>query len=298
MAIDYPAILDRRAVIERHTWTDHDFIQYALCLGFGNDPLDERALKFVYESELSAVPTMPTVLAWLAPPTFTELGVDPITALHGEQRIDLHRPIPVPVTVSVEGSVVGVYDKGKGRGAVIVTQHVIRDVADGAPIATLTTTCFGRAEGGCGGSREDVPKPHAVPARPPDVSLDFPTRPDLALFYRLTGDRNPIHAVPRVARDGGFPRPILHGLCSFGITCHAVLKAFADLDPTRIASHQARFSAPVFPGETLTVDLWRDGEIVSFEVRVQERNLTVMKHGKSVLTVGCDVREPAANSRR
>jgi acyl dehydratase len=166
---------------------------------------------------------------------------------------------------------------------VVVTQQLIRDVTDDGTIARLTTTCFGRAEGGCGGSQGDAPKPHAVPARPPDVSLDFPTKHDLALFYRLTGDRNSIHADPRVARDAGFPRPILHGLCSFGITCHAVLKALADFDPALIASHEARVSAPVFPGETLTVDLWRDGEVVSFEVRVKERNVTVMKHGKSVL---------------
>src|SRR5690606_8667760 len=267
---------------------------YALCLGFGTDPLDERKLAFVYgppasveglhhDRRLKVVPTLPTVLAWVAEPTFTELGVDPVSALHGEQKIEIHRPMPCPVTLSVQGRVLDVYDKGAGRGAIVVTQHVISDAADGVPIATLTTTCFGRAEGGCGGSASPAPAPHVVPARPADRSIDIATREDLALLYRLTGDRNPIHADPAIARAGGFERPILHGLCSFGITCRAVLETFAALDPSRIASHQARFSSPVYPGETLTVDLWRDGDVVSFEARVAARQVTVIKSGKCVL---------------
>jgi acyl dehydratase len=283
MPIRYPQILDHAAPAQRWCWTDRDFILYALSLGLGRDPKDPRALPFVYEAGLKIIPTMPTVIAWVAGPTFTELGVDPLTALHGEQKIELHRPIPCPVTVSSQGRVTAVHDKGAGRGAIVVTQHVLSDVADGQPIATLTTTCFGRSEGGCGGSDEPAPVPHAVPTRAPYRSLDFPTQPDLALLYRLTGDRNPVHADPKIAALAGFQRPILHGLCSFGITCRAVLETFAEFDPSRIASHQARFSAPVFPGEILTVDLWRDENIVSFEARVKARGLTVIKNGKSVL---------------
>lgn len=283
MTICYPQILHHNAPPQRWSWTDRDAIIYALSLGFGVDPIDERALPFVYEKGLKVLPSFPTVLAWVAEPTFTQLGVDPITALHGEQRIELHRPISMPVDVSVQGRVVDVYDKGAGRGAIVITSHRITDMSDGVPIATLTTTCFGRAEGGCGGSTDEVPKPHAVPARAPDTSIDVPTRPDVALLYRLTGDRNPIHAEPRVAHAGGFARPLLHGLCSFGITCRAVLEAYADFDPARIASYQARFSSPVFPGETLTVDLWRDAEVVSFEARVKARGVTVIRNGRAVL---------------
>jgi acyl dehydratase len=294
MAIQYPAILDRKTDPQTWQWSDRDCILYALCLGFGADPLDPRTLPFVYAPpvagegllngrQLQIVPTLLTVLAWVAEPTFTNLGVDPITALHGEQKIELHRPMPCPVALSVQGRVVEVYDKGAGRGAIVITEHVISDAVDGLPIATLTTTCFGRSEGGCGGATTPAPAPHPIPERAPEHSVRIATRPDLALLYRLTGDRNPIHADPVVAQAGGFERPILHGLCSFGITCRAVLETYADFEPARIASHQARFSSPVYPGETLTVDLWRDGNVISFEARVAERNVTVIKNGKCVL---------------
>jgi acyl dehydratase len=283
VTIRYPAVLTHRSDSQTWSFTDRDAILYALCLGLGADPTNPRTLPFVYENQLKVVPTLPTVLAWVAAPTFAQLGVDPVTALHGEQKIELHRIIAVPSTVTVQGSVVEVYDKGRGRGAVIVTRHVLTDADDGCAVATLTTTCFARAEGGCGGSSRAPPPPHPIPGRPPDHSLDIVTRPELALLYRLTGDRNPIHASPEAARSAGFDRPLLHGLCSFGMSCRAVLEICADFDPARIASHQARFAAPVYPGETLTIDLWRDGGIVSFEGRIRARGVTVIKNGRSEL---------------
>jgi acyl dehydratase len=283
LTIRYPAVLNYQSPPQEWSFTDRDAVLYALCLGLGGDPLNERTLPFVYEKHLKVVPTLPTVMAWVVEPTFAALGVDPRSALHGEQKIELHRTITMPLNVSVRGSVVAVHDKGAHRGAIVTTRHVLTDAADGGPVATLTTSCFARAEGGCGGSTEAPPQPHAVPGRPPDRSLDIATRADLALQYRLTGDRNPIHAEPEIARNAGFARPLLHGLCSFGISCRAVLEVYADFDPLRIASHQARFAAPVYPGEILTVDLWRDAEVVSFEARVKSRGMTVMKNGKSVL---------------
>ncbi|HUE11385.1 MAG TPA: MaoC/PaaZ C-terminal domain-containing protein [Steroidobacteraceae bacterium] len=283
MTIQYPAVLNYKSPAQDWSFTERDAMLYALCLGFGGDPLNERTLPFVYEKQLKVVPTLPTVMAWVVEPTFAALGADPKSALHGEQKIELHRAITMPLKVSVQGSVLEVYDKGADRGAILMTRHVITDAADGGKVATLTTSCFARAEGGCGGSAEAPPRPHAVPGRPPDQSLDIATRADLALQYRLTGDRNPIHAEPDAARDAGFARPLLHGLCSFGISCRAVLEAYADFDPRRIASHQARFASPVYPGEILTVDLWRDDEVVSFEARIKARGVTVMKNGKSML---------------
>lgn len=283
MAIRYPDVLSHRCAPEVREWDERDAIIYALAVGLGSDPLDSRALPFVYEPALKVVPSFPTVLAWVAEPTFEQLGVDPVTALHGEQKIELHRHIGFPLKVSVHGSVVDVFDKGSGRGAVVVTRHEIADLADGRPIATLTTTCFGRAEGGCGGSTDPAPSPHRVPERAPDSVLDVPTRPDLALLYRLTGDRNPIHAEPAAARAAGFERPILHGLCSFGITCRAVFETYAGFDPDRILSHQARFSSPVLPGQTLSVEMWRDGNEISFQARVKESGRLALSNGKCVL---------------
>ena len=176
MPIRYPQILEHNTPVQTWSWTERDFIHYALCLGLGHEPTDPRALRFVYEGHeegLGIVPTFPTVIAWVADPTFAALGVDPMTALHGEQKIELHRRIPCPVTVKVQGRVVAVHDKGAGRGAVVITEHVIIDVADGKPIATLTTSCFGRSEGGCGGSVIEAPQPHCVPARAPYRSIDF-----------------------------------------------------------------------------------------------------------------------------
>src|SRR5271155_269416 len=140
VTIRYPAVLDHLSPAQEWSFTDRDAILYALCVGFGADPMNERALPFVYEKHLKVVPTLPTVLAWVAEPTFAALGVDPVTALHGEQKIELHRLISMPLKLLVQGSVAGVYDKGAGRGAIIVTRHVLRDAGDGGPIATLTTT--------------------------------------------------------------------------------------------------------------------------------------------------------------
>jgi acyl dehydratase len=291
VTIRYPAILNHRSPSQEWSFSDRDAILYALCTGLGADPMSERALPFVYEKHLKALPTLPTALAWVAEPTFAALGADPVTALHGEQKIELHRTIAIPLKLKVQGSVVEVYDKGPNRGAIIVTRHVLSDAGDGGKVATLTTTCFARAEGGCGGSLDAPPKPHTVPGRLPDHSIDIATSPDLALQYRLTGDRNPIHAEPEIARQAGFARPLLHGLCTFGISCRAVLQIYADFDPAQIASHQARFAAPVYPGETLTLDLWRDGAVVSFEARVAARSAAVLRNGKSVL------REPGPPGR-
>ena len=283
MSIRYPAVLSVESPVQTWSFGHSEAILYALCLGFGGDPMGARELPFVLERNFKVVPTLPTVLAWIARPTFEELGVDAITALHGEQKIELHGELSVPVTLRVQGRVLEVYDKGVGRGATVLTQHRMTDAADGRLVATLTTTCFARAEGGCGGSVSPAPVPHAVPQRLPDHSLDVPTRADLALLYRLTGDLNPIHADPEIALRAGFQRPILHGLCSFGITCRAVLQTVAAYDCGSIASHQARFAAPVYPGETLTVDLWRDGEVVSFEARIKQRGVTAIKNGCCVL---------------
>jgi acyl dehydratase len=202
--------------------------------------------------------------------------------VHGEQKVELHKPLPAFGTFTAEGRTVGAWDKGKDKGAVVVNETTWTD-EKGEKVATLTGSMFARGDGGFGGPTEGQPEPHATPTRAPDLSVDIATRPDQALLYRLNGDRNPLHSDPEFAKRAGFPRPILHGLCTYGITCRAVLQAVVDYDAEQILSHQVRFSAPVFPGDTITVDLWKDAKQISFEARVKDRGVTVIKNGLTVL---------------
>ena len=283
MPIAYPAILDLKSDPEPIAWRDRDAMLYALGIGLGSDPLNLQELPFVYENGLKAVPTLATVLAMTEGYSrlIARSGINFARVVHGEQSVVLHRPLPPEGEAEAQSHVAAVYDKGE-RGAILLVETTLT-AKDGAPLATLHSSIFARADGGFGGASDGEAQPHPRPERPADQSLDIPTRPDQALLYRLNGDRNPLHADPAFAKLVGFPRPILHGLCTFGITCRAVLQAYADFDPARVKSHQARFSAPVFPGETVSVDLWRDGEAVAFEARVKDREAVVIKNGKSVL---------------
>ncbi|MGH7023857.1 MAG: MaoC/PaaZ C-terminal domain-containing protein [Caulobacteraceae bacterium] len=291
MPIYHPDILQQRTAPRQFSYGDKDVMLYALGIGLSADPLDERELPFTYERNLKVVPTAATVLAARAranraePELSAGLRVSQINFLmvvHGEQKVELHRPLPPTGEFTAASRTIGAFDKGKEKGAVVVNETVWTNAA-GEKIATLTGSTFARGDGGFGGPAEGAPEPHQVPTRAPDLSLDFQTRPDQALIYRLNGDRNPLHADPEVARRAGFERPILHGLCTYGITCRAILAGITDFDPEPIASHQARFSAPVFPGDLITVDLWRDDKVVSFEARVKARGATVIKNGMTVL---------------
>ena len=248
----------------------------------GSDPMNTDELPFVYESGLKAVPTMATTVAWGAGPGIGKMGINFLLVVHGEQKVEFHKPLPTEASILATSRVIGAFDKGD-KGAVIYNETVLTDAKTGDKIATLTGSTFARGDGNFGGPSEGAPEPHEAPSRAPDLSVDIATRPDQALIYRLSGDRNPLHSDPKIAAAAGFPRPILHGLCTYGITCRAVLQEYCGFDPARIKSHQVRFSSPVFPGETITVDLWKDGDIVSFEARVKSRGVTVVKNGKSVL---------------
>ena len=276
-------MLGRSAEPQIYQWTDRDYLLYALALGLGNDAQNGPALSFVYEEGLRVMPTFPTVLGWIAQPTFESLGAHPDFALHAGQSIDLHRVLDRPETVTVSGRVVAVHDKGRERGALIVMRQQVVRASDGAPIATLSTSCFARDAGGCGSAGEPPAVPRAVPDRPPDHRVIYAVRNDAALLYRLTGDRNPLHVDPKAALAAGFERPILHGLCSFGMTCRAVLECIAEWRAERIVSHSARFSAPVYPGERLEVSLWRAGREVCFEAHVVERHAAVITGGRALL---------------
>ena len=285
MAIEYPKILSLKREGDPYGWTDREVMLYALGIGMGADPMDERELAFVNEGcfqprPLKVVPTFASVAAWGAGPG--DLGINRLLVVDGERDITFHQPLPVSARITADSRVVAVYDKGKDKGAVITRETVLR-AEGGEPLATLVSSAFARGDGGFGGPSDGQPAPHAVPTRAPDRSVDITTRPDQALLYRLCGDRNPLHSDPEFARQAGFPRPILHGMCTYGLTCRAVLQTYADYDAAAFRRHAVRFSAPVYPGETVTVDLWKDGNVISFEARVKARNVTVIKNGMTVL---------------
>ena len=280
--LPYDELLGVRSEEREYAWGDREVMLYALGIGFGNEPLDERELPFVYEKGLRVVPAFATVAAWGSAPSIARMKVNYGMVVHGEQGLVLHRPLPTAARVTASGRVVSAFDKGP-KGAIILTETMLKEAESNALIATLTSTIFARGDGGFGGPTEGPPAPHRCPDRRPDLMLEFPTRGDQALLYRLSGDRNPLHADPAVAKAAGFDRPILHGLCTYGIVCRAVLQSYAAYQPERIASHRARFAAPVFPGETIAVDLWRDDDVVSSEARVKERGITVVKNGETIL---------------
>ncbi|MCB0977424.1 MAG: MaoC family dehydratase N-terminal domain-containing protein [Acidimicrobiales bacterium] len=246
----------------RHAWTSKDSILYALGVGAGAvDPLDELA--FTTENsngiDQQALPTMAVVLGMGGGAAMAGIGsFNPAMLVHGAQAFTLHRPIPVSGEVETTGEVTAIWDKGKG--AVVEVTSTSVDVASGDPVFTNVMSAFIRGEGGFGGERGPSGPHNVAPEREPDHVVTYPTRTDQALLYRLSGDRNPLHSDPTFAALGGFDRPILHGLCTYGFTGRALLHSLCDGDPARFTSMDGRFSSPVLPGEELTVSIWRTGD--------------------------------------
>lgn len=283
MAIDYDKLMRYRSPDVEHRYTRRDTMLYALGLGLGADPMDAQQLKFVYEEGLVPLPTYPVVLPHSALRQ-ANLGINYTMVVHGEQSLRLHRLPPVEGAVISRLRITGVFDKGKDKGALILTEREVSDAATGALIATLGSTTFARGDGGFGGPSGPTPEPHPLPQTAPERTCDLPTWPQSALIYRLSGDYNPLHADPKTAQAAGFPRPILHGLCTFGVAGHALLKTLCGYDPARLKALQVRFSAPVYPGETIRTEMWRQGNIVSFRARVLERDAVVLNNGRAEIT--------------
>ncbi len=282
MPIDYAAAKALSSENQPFSHSERDTMLYALGIGMGEDPLDAAELPFVYENGLRVVPTQATVMAWGAGRT-TEMGINFLMVVHGEQRLTIHKPLPAEGEILADWRVDEIVDKGAGKGALIYSTTTLKEAASGEALASLGSTIFARADGGFGGPATGGPAIHERPDRAPDRTVSLNTSPNQALIYRLSGDRNPLHSDPNFARAAGFDRPILHGLCTYGVCCRAALKAYADHDPTRIKQFDVRFSAPVFPGEAIQVDFWEEGDTLSFEARVAAREATVIKNGKCIL---------------
>ncbi|WP_326569802.1 MaoC/PaaZ C-terminal domain-containing protein [Amycolatopsis rhabdoformis] len=257
----------------RFAWTASDVLLYHLALGAGADPVDERELRYTYEQDLRVIPTFATVavnLRTFTPPAlkFPGVDIDLAKVLHGTQEIEVHRPIPVDGEAVAHTRITDVYDKGK---AAVLVQETTVTATDETPLWTSRSSIFARGEGGFGGERGPSGR-LAWPEREPDAVLDIPTLPQQALLYRLCGDRNPLHADPAFAKAAGFDRPILHGLCTYGVVAKALTDAFLDGDPGRIRSFGTKFAGVVFPGEPLRTRVWHESDRLLVTTTAPERD--------------------------
>jgi acyl dehydratase len=283
MTIVYEKIMAMQVPPVEQKYGPKDCMLYALGVGFGHDPMNEEELAFVYEKNLKVLPTMATVLGY-GGSWARDAGVDQVKVVNGEQGFTLHQPLKPQGTLVGQTRILEVIDKGADKGALILSERRITDKATGELVATVTQTAFCRGDGGFGGPPRAAPPPHPIPTRAPDVTCDLPTRPEAALIYRLSGDYNPLHAEPAFAKAAGFERPILHGLGTFGVSGHALLKTLCGYEPRRLVSFGCRFSAPVFPSETIRTEMWRDGNVVSFRARVVERDVIAINNGRAEVT--------------
>jgi acyl dehydratase len=263
------------------SYDEKDVMLYALGVGFMRDPLNENELPFVYESALKVVPTFASVIArGDAPPERQRMpqksSINFLMVVDGERRITFHKPLPPRAELIADERTIDIYDKGAGKGAVLAQERVVRDKASNEKLCTIAWSYFLRGDGGFASPGHVQPEPHAIPGRAPDLVTECDTRPDQAFLYALSGDRNPLHRDPAVAKMAGFPRPILHGLCSYGTACRAILSTMAKYQPERIRQFDVRFSKPVFPGETIVTEIWADGGTLSFRATVKERPGTVV----------------------
>lgn len=284
MPLDYATVKNWRFDEVRQRYEQKDTMLYALGIGLGQDPEDTGQLRYVYEKDLQAFPTMSVVLGypgfWVRDP---RAGIDWVKVVHGEQRLTVHAPLPASGVVIGRSRNTHVIDKGADKGAIVITERTLHG-EDGTCLATMQQSTFCRGDGGFG---QGDSSPEALPAAPdgePDLRCALRIPPSAALLYRLNADRNPLHADPDIARQAGYPRPILHGLCSYGVAAHALVKSCCDYDASRLTSMNLRFSAPVYPGETLQCDIWRlpQGQI-RFVARSRERDLVVMSHGTATV---------------
>lgn len=282
VAINYEKLVNWDIPEVEQRLTKRDTILYALGVGLGADPCDAAQLRFVYEEGLQALPTMAIILGYPGPwHAHPGTGITRSHVVHGEQGFRIVNPLPVEGDIVGKTRVTGVVDKGKDKGALVMTECTVREKAGGNILCTLTSTSFCRADGGFGGPDGPVRAPHPLPGTPPQHVCDLPTLPQAALIYRLSGDYNPLHVDPAYAVKAGFRMPILHGRCTFSIAGHAILKTLCGYDPSRFVAMEGRFSSPVYPGETIRTEMWRDGNIVSFRSTVPARAVTVLNNGRA-----------------
>lgn len=264
-------------------WLERDSIIYNLGIGYGPAAIeDETKLKYLLEDRLVAFPTMATVMGMSMAIFDKRFGIAYNAVLHGEEWIDIHRPLPASGSFEVSTGVEKIWDRGSEKGAILQTKKTIRVAGEKDPIADTRTVLMLRKNGGFGGSEEGAPRVEAPPERDPDITIALATQPEQALIYRLSGDHNPLHADPQVAVKAGFPGPILHGMATYGVVARSIVEAACDGDEARLSKFGMRFSNPVYPGETLRTDIWTMGEgNFAFQATAVERNVLVATGGRA-----------------
>ncbi|MBW8785230.1 MAG: MaoC family dehydratase N-terminal domain-containing protein [Novosphingobium sp.] len=276
----YPEILAITPPPGEFAYDEQFTILYAVAVGAG---ADRDELPFVYEKDLRALPTMAVMMGQGSGAFLTGGGIDYARIVHGEQRLTIHHPVPPRGRMTSRSKCLGVVDKGADKGALLIVESTVEDAATGVHHATGIATLFCRGDGGFGGPRAGELPLEPRPERSPDLEVVLPTLPQQAAIYRLTGDRNPLHIDPEAATAAGFRRPILHGLCTYAIACRAILQGCCGNDPALIERFDARFSAPVFPGEAIVTRIWHDGRRIAFECVVAEREAMVIRNGFCLL---------------
>lgn len=283
MPLDYDRLMSLPPREERGSYGPRDAILYALGVGVGiDDPTSSSSLRYTYETGLQLLPTMAVIIGspgfWLMEHQY---GVDWRRVLHGEQTVELCRPLPVAAEVVSRLKIDAIYDKGPAKGAILYATREIFEAGAGVKLATLKSTSFLRGDGGFGGKAQGAPKPHVIPDhRAPDLTVDVRTRNDQALLYRLSGDWNPLHIDPAIARQAGFERPILHGLCTYGIVGRVLLANLCSDEAGAFRKFAVRFSNPVFPGETIRIEIWQESHgLAAVRARVAERDVRVVDNG-------------------
>jgi acyl dehydratase len=275
MPIDAEKALGAKIAEATYSWTRDQVILYHLGVGAGVPATDPGELEYTYEKNLKVLPSygvIPVFGSLVSLGSIPGLQFNMAMLLHGEQDLEIHRPIPTSGTIQSAGEVVGIYDKGKA--ALVVLEVKSRDEA-GEPLFTNRFSLFLRGEGGFGG--ESGPKAgNQPPEREPDGVVESPTLPQQALVYRLSGDKNPLHADPEFAKLGGFDTPIIHGLCSYGIVCKAIVDDALAGDVGRVARYQVRFAGVAFPGETYVTSYWKQDDQILIQASTKERGAPVI----------------------
>jgi acyl dehydratase len=263
------------------TVTARDAMLYALGIGFGDDPLDPRALKYVYEKDLEVFPTMAITLCYPGsrPDLVEAPKINMRKTLHVFQGFELFKSIPLGRELVGKTRLTGIYDKGASRGVLWTYENEIMDSVAGERVCLLQGASMCLEGGGAGGPTGKSRPVRQLPDRAADHVCMAKTLPQAALIYRLSGDYNPFHVDPDMARAGGFDRPILHGRCTYGIAGRAIMEKIGDDRGTTIAAMEGRFTSSVFPGETIRTEIWEEGDEVLFRCATLERGKIVLDHG-------------------